>query len=70
MENTETAEDRLLPSKDAAATLGVHVDTLKTWRQEKRGPAYIKLPGKILYSENVLKSYLRECTVTPGESAA
>lgn len=70
METTEKAEDRLLPTKDAAALLGFQPDTLKTWRKEKRGPDYIKLPGKILYAESALKKYLQDCTVTPGESAA
>lgn len=70
MEKIETAEDRLLGTEAAAALLGYHVDTLKAWRKRKVGPRYIKLPGKIVYRESVLISYLDSCTVAPSEATA
>lgn len=70
MEHTELADDRLLPSKAAADVLHVHVDTLKDWRARGTGPEYIKLPGKIVYRESVLISYLDSCTVRPAAATA
>lgn len=39
--------------------------TLASWRHEKRGPAYIKLGGKIHYSGRELNRFIEQNTVQP-----
>ena len=45
--------DILIPSREAAAFIGVAPTTLENWRIRGEGPAFIKTPGrtgKVLYS--------------------
>ena len=46
--------DVLIPSREAAAFIGVSPATLENWRVRGEGPAFIKTPGKtgkISYAE-------------------
>jgi hypothetical protein len=49
----ETVMDQLLPSRDAAAYLGITPGTLENWRNKGFGPAFLKTSpsrrGKVLY---------------------
>ena len=40
--------------------------TLANMRAAKRGPAYVKLGGRILYEGAVLNAYLASCRVDPA----
>jgi Helix-turn-helix domain len=50
---------------EAAAFLGVKVETLAAWRSQGRGPRYIKVGRSITYPSVFLKEYLAAQTVTP-----
>ena len=41
--STQTQQDRLLSSRDAARRLGVSIPTLHNWRKRGVGPRVIKL---------------------------
>jgi hypothetical protein len=49
-----------MTEREAAEVLRVHRGTLGNWRWKKKGPAYRKIEGKILYSEVDLRHYLHE----------
>jgi excisionase family DNA binding protein len=49
----------------AAAYLGVSVETLRTWRQKKRGPRYRKLGRCVRYSLADLEAFI-EATPSGG----
>lgn len=52
---------------EAAAMLGVEVATLCNWRYLMKGPAYMKMGRKIVYTSESLKKYLRAATVDPSK---
>ncbi|BBO82468.1 hypothetical protein DSCO28_30340 [Desulfosarcina ovata subsp. sediminis] len=55
----------------AAEYLGVAVQTLRNWRHQRRGPAYVKLSpgprGRIAYLFEDLSAYRQDCRVIPAE---
>lgn len=57
----------MLTPKQAAAQLGVKVETLEAWRARRVGPEYMKLGDEqrspIRYSQAAIDAYLRERTV-------
>jgi hypothetical protein len=63
----------VLDERQASAFLGLSVHTLRKWRQLRRGPRFVKLPGaerrgrgaagRVLYREPDLLAYLEEMTV-------
>jgi transposase len=58
----------LLTSREAAQILGVSTSTLKKWRLEKRGPAYVKGGGKTAhprYRRTGLNAFINNATVEP-----
>ena len=63
-------DDKLYLANDAALRpLGSYM-TLAHWRNEGRGPAYIKLGRRVAYSGRTLNEWLRSRTVQPtGEDA-
>ena len=61
--------DSLLTTKDAAAQLGIHFDTLKQIRRGGRGPAFYRIGGLVKYSIADLEQYKIEHHVTPEEVA-
>lgn len=36
----------LLTTKEVASLLGISSGTLENWRSQKRGPRYVKMPGR------------------------
>lgn len=52
--------------KQAGTFLGVHRQTLATWRFQGRGPVYYKIGRKIIYYEDDLKKFLDQNRVDPG----
>jgi hypothetical protein len=55
--------------KAAAEYLGVKPKSLANWRSEGRGPAYLKIGGRVLYEIEELKRFRDACRVRPGEAA-
>jgi predicted DNA-binding transcriptional regulator AlpA len=43
--DTNTDDDRLLTTPEAAELIGIKPGTLKLWRSQGRGPRYLKKPG-------------------------
>lgn len=56
--------------KITASRLGISISTLEKFRRENTGPAYHRVGGQILYSEDDLKAYLEECRVAPKKGQA
>ena len=48
----------LLTPKQAAEMLATPAGTLKRWRAEGRGPAWIKLEGSVRYELSVIQQYI------------
>ena len=42
--------DDFLSTRELAAKLGIAEQTLRIWRQQGRGPAFVKLGGAVRYS--------------------
>jgi hypothetical protein len=53
--------------KGAAKYLGVQPMTLAKWRYRRRGPAYYKQHGKIMYSEADLIAFIKASRVDPKD---
>jgi len=49
---------RPLTEADAAARLGLKVATLRAWRHQGRGPAYVRLGRAIRYLEADIEEFL------------
>jgi Helix-turn-helix domain len=49
-----------MTAREAAALLRLHPGTLANWRWMRKGPAYLRVEGKVLYSEVDLRHYLHE----------
>jgi hypothetical protein len=52
--------DILIPSREAAAFIGVSPATLENWRVRGEGPAFIKTPGrtgKVLYEPAQIQAW-------------
>jgi excisionase family DNA binding protein len=57
---------RLLTPAQAAEVLGVPEGTLAQWRSQHRGPAFIKLEGRLVrYHARDLETYIGEHVVRP-----
>ena len=55
----------LLSKEEAAEILGQDTKTLDNWRYNGTGPAYVKLPKKVMYSPAALEAFIATCTVQP-----
>ena len=51
--------DRFLITDEAAAYLRVTSSTVARWRSQGIGPAYIKMQGRVLYSQESLEAHLK-----------
>ena len=51
----------------AAERLGVVKQTMSNWRQQRRGPVYFKIGGKIFYKESDLDAYEQAGRIDPNE---
>ncbi len=64
----------LLNENQAAERLGLKVKTLQAWRQQGKGPAFIKLGRSVRYNHADLVAFLesnrRTSTSTPDTTAA
>lgn len=59
--------DQLYCPQDDAMRLIATVGTLAVWRHEGRGPPYLRVGNRILYSGADLNAFLDACRVEPTE---
>jgi predicted DNA-binding transcriptional regulator AlpA len=55
---TSTARNEPLAESDAAARLGLKVATLRAWRHQGRGPAFVRLGRAIRYLASDIDEFL------------
>jgi hypothetical protein len=67
--STTVAAAALLSDKDAAELLHARPQTLRAWRNRRKGPAFYKLSGRILYKREDLEAWIARCRVVPGEQS-
>ena len=51
--------------KRAAKFLGIAVQTMRNWRHQRRGPAYVKMGRSVRYQVNDLVDYLKKRKINP-----
>ena len=61
----QTTSIQAVDEKRAATFLGVAVQTLRNWRHQRRGPAYIKMGRSVRYQINDLMDYLKKKKIDP-----
>jgi predicted DNA-binding transcriptional regulator AlpA len=57
-----TDADSLLNTDQAAALIGARASTMNVWRQQGRGPRYVKVVGAVRYRLSDLKAYIEANT--------
>ncbi len=65
--------DVLIPSREAAAFIGVSPATLENWRVRGEGPAFLKTPGKtgkVLYDPADIEAWRTQRRFTSTAQAA
>jgi hypothetical protein len=61
---------QLVNTQSAATILARSVNSLKRWRYEGIGPAYVVIHRRVLYDIAVLEEFIRQNTRTPSVRAA
>ena len=61
-------DQRLYSASDPARAIAPY-STMAHWRCEGRGPAYVKIGPRVMYSGADLNKWLTECRVDPREAA-
>ena len=71
---TPTSLESLIDEHAAAAALDVRVATMRAWRLNGRGPAFVRIGRCVRYRPSVLASFIangeRRSTSDPGREAA
>jgi excisionase family DNA binding protein len=57
----------LLSTLQVAHLLGLHPDTLRVWRKQQRGPAWVRLGSRYRYSRAAIDTFL---SARQGRAAA
>ena len=63
---TGTVPNQPLTETEAATRLGLKVATLRAWRNQGRGPAYVRLGRAIRYLSTDLDEFLHSNRHNPG----
>ncbi|MBW1726606.1 MAG: helix-turn-helix domain-containing protein [Deltaproteobacteria bacterium] len=63
--NSPINENPPVNEKFAAAFNGVAVQTMRNWRHQGRGPAYLKLGSRVVYLLEDLKRFREESRINP-----
>ena len=67
--NLQQRIPQLVNTRKAAEILGRSPATLKRWRYEGVGPAYVEIEGRVSYDVAVLIEYINENTRVPSVRA-
>lgn len=59
----------ILSEDEAAQKCVVQKQTMRSWRSRGRGPAYLKLAGRIRYRLADIEAFIESCRVVPGRKA-
>lgn len=59
-------DTEILTEKQAAKRAFMVPDTLRKWRTRGRGPAFLKLGGKVRYRAEDVDAWILACRVEPG----
>ena len=63
--------EKLVSERAAASLLDLTPSALRKWRQQKRGPAFIRLSGRcVKYRVSDLENFLAERVITPRDASA
>jgi len=62
--------DVILSGDDAGKYIHTKPKTLANWRTFNRGPAYVKIGGRVFYKQSALDKWIDDRTIVPGEQAA
>ena len=68
MDRTQTKDKKMeetLIDKIAAKKIGVAVQTLRNWRHQRRGPAYLKLGRSVRYRLDDLNKFMENNRIDP-----
>jgi hypothetical protein len=65
-----TEIDELLTRPEAAGELRLTIKTMDNWRSAGRGPAFLKLGGRVLYPRSELEAFKRASRVATDTSRA
>lgn len=57
-----------LDEKQAARLLAVAVQTLRNWRHQRRGPAYIKMGRAVRYQIKDLEDFMNKRKIDPDQN--
>ena len=58
---------RYLSTERAAELLGVAPATLLKWRTHRKGPPFLRLGRRVVYSEGALRAWAEMHAVSPAE---
>ncbi len=58
--------DPILTEAEAAARLYAKPCTLNKWRTRRKGPAYLRLGGKVRYRLSDIEAFIEASRVEPG----
>jgi len=62
-ENQSYQDKEILTDKETASFLGVASRTLRDWRRQKKGPAFVQMGSKIRYRKKDIDAYLDNQTI-------
>jgi len=68
LNRTQTKDKKMeetLTDKIAAKKIGVAVQTLRNWRHQRRGPAYLKLGRSVRYRLDDLNKFMENNRIDP-----
>lgn len=68
-QNSQERVPQLVNTRRAVEILGRSPATLKRWRYEGVGPAYVEMEGRVSYDVAVLIEYINENTRVPSVRA-
>jgi len=61
--------DRYMTAEEVAEALSVHVETLRRWRREKKGPPWIQLTERVVrYDREDIEAWMRDLREDGGEN--
>ena len=68
-ETAATAAHQPMPESEAASRLGLKVATLRAWRHQGRGPAYVRLGRAVRYLASDIHDFLNSNRHSPRPAA-